>query len=138
PTQVAADSEALAGLNELLEEWYYKPDLQAVRIVLGTIAAHYLNIGDPAWLFIVAPPGAGKTTMSLMGAAGLPQVIPIGDVTENTFLSGFYGHDAPDYWRSSARSGLKATPRPRSAMLCFSLRTSRPSFPCAEKSVRPF
>jgi len=79
----------------VLEEWFYKPDLQAVRIVLGAIAAHYLNIGDPAWLFIVAPPGAGKTTMSLMGAARLPQVVPIGDLSENTFLSGFYGHESP-------------------------------------------
>jgi hypothetical protein len=85
----------LATLNSVLEEWFYNPDLQAVRIVLGSIAAHYLSIGDPAWLFIVAPPGTGKTTMSLMGAAGLPEVIPLGDISENTFLSGFYGHQSP-------------------------------------------
>jgi hypothetical protein len=52
-------------------------------------------MGDPAWLFIVAPPGTGKTTMSLMGAAGLPQVIALGDISENTLLSGFYGHQSP-------------------------------------------
>lgn len=88
-------SGTLAPLYEVLEEWFYKPDLQAVRIALGSLAAHELNIGDPAWLFVVAPPGTGKTTMSLMGAAGLPQVILLGDVSENTFLSGFYGHAAP-------------------------------------------
>jgi hypothetical protein len=79
----------------VLEASFYKPDLQAVRIVLGTIKAHQLQIGDPAWLFVVAPPGAGKTTMSLMGAAGLREVILLGDISENTFLSGFYGHQAP-------------------------------------------
>lgn len=82
-------------LNDFLETWFYKPDLQAIRIVLGTIKAHYLKIGDPAWLFIVAPPGAGKSTISIMGAAGLEQVTLLGDFTESTFLSGFYGHQQP-------------------------------------------
>ena len=43
----------------------------------------------------MAPPGAGKTTTSIMGSAGLPQVLTLGDVTENTFLSGFYGAVQP-------------------------------------------
>ena len=43
-----------APLREVLERWFYKPDLQAIRIVLGTIKSHYLNLGDPAWLFAVA------------------------------------------------------------------------------------
>lgn len=82
-------------LQNVLERWFYKPDLQAIRIVMGTIKAHYLNIGTPAWLFVVAPPGSGKTTMSIMGACGLNEVQAIGDVTENTFLSGFHGHKDP-------------------------------------------
>ena len=67
--------EVFGPLNKILSEYFYKPDFQAIRIVLGTIKAHYLNIGDPAWLFAVAPPGTGKTTMSLMGASNLP-VLP--------------------------------------------------------------
>jgi hypothetical protein len=63
--------------------------------VLGAIQAHRLNIGDPAWLFVVAPPGSGKTTMSIMGTCGLPEVTMLGDFSENTFLSGFYGHKDP-------------------------------------------
>jgi hypothetical protein len=86
---------SLLGLEKVLRRWFYNPDLQAIRIVLGTIKTHYLNIGDPAWLFVVAPPGAGKSTMSIVGAAGLPNVISLGDFTENTFLSGFYGHQTP-------------------------------------------
>ena len=82
-------------LNETLNTWFYQPDLQAIRIVLGTAKAHYLNIGDPAWLFVVAPPGTGKTTTSIMSACGLPEVVSLGDVSENTFLSGFYKHKEP-------------------------------------------
>jgi hypothetical protein len=62
---------------------------------MGTIKAHYLQIGTPAWLFIVAPPGTGKTTMTIMSACGLREVQALGDVTENTFLSGFHGHKEP-------------------------------------------
>lgn len=85
----------LSDLNDVLQRWFYKPDLQAIRIVMGTLKAHYLNIGDPAWLFVVAPPGSGKTTVSIMGASGLPNVNVLSDLTENTFLSGFYGHKDP-------------------------------------------
>ena len=77
-------------LASVLERHFYKPDIQAVRIVLGAIKAHYLQIGDPAWLFVVAPPGTGKTTISIMGASGLTDVTMLSDFTENTFLSGFY------------------------------------------------
>lgn len=88
-------SDGFRELNALLEKWFFKPDLQAIRIVMGTVKAHYLNAGDPAWLFVVAPPGTGKTTMSIMGAAGLPEVITLGDFTENTFLSGMFGATTP-------------------------------------------
>lgn len=91
----AVPADAFAALRTVLERWFYKPDLQAIRIVMGTIKAHYLNIGTPAWLFVVAPPGSGKTTMSIMGACGLQEVQAIGDVTDNTFLSGFHGHKDP-------------------------------------------
>jgi len=79
----------------VLQRRFYKPDVQAIRIVLGTIQAHYLNIGDPAWLFVVAPPGTGKSTMSIVAASGLPEVVTLSDFTENTLLSGFYGHQQP-------------------------------------------
>lgn len=82
-------------LRDVLSLHYYKPDFQAIRVVLGAISAHYLGIGDPAWLFIVAPPGTGKTTMAILGASELRQVIPLGDFTERTFLSGFYGRQTP-------------------------------------------
>lgn len=46
---------AFLDFEAVRERWFYKPDHQATRIVLGTLQAHYLNAGDPTWLFIVAP-----------------------------------------------------------------------------------
>jgi len=95
PKEDSRKTSSFENLSTVLTSYFYKPDLTAIRIVLGTIQAHRLNIGDPAWLFVVAPPGCGKTTMSIMGACGLPEVRMLGDFTENTFLSGFYGHKEP-------------------------------------------
>jgi pantothenate kinase-related protein Tda10 len=69
--QFTTNKDRFAEFNSVLEKWFYKPDLQAIRVVLGAIEAHYLKVGDPAWLFLVAPPGSGKSTMSLMGASDL-------------------------------------------------------------------
>lgn len=85
----------LSELETVLKASFFEPDIQAIRIVLGTIQAHRLNLGDPAWLFVVAPPGSGKTTMSIMGASGLHDVVMLGDFSESTFLSGFHGHTQP-------------------------------------------
>lgn len=91
----ALPQDPFAALRRVLQKWFYKPDLQAIRIAMGTIKAHYLKIGTPAWLFVVAPPGSGKTTTAIMSACGLKEVQALGDVTENTFLSGFHGHKEP-------------------------------------------
>ncbi|MDA2934060.1 hypothetical protein MYX82_06925 [Acidobacteria bacterium AH-259-D05] len=91
----SSNGDALDKLNQTLQKWFYQPDLQATRIVMGTIKSHYLNIGDPAWLYVVAPPGTGKTTTSIMSTRNLPEVVTLGDLSENTFLSGFYQHKQP-------------------------------------------
>lgn len=88
-------SSPLKKLETILKENFYEPDIQAVRIVLGVIQSHRLKLGDPAWLFVVAPPGSGKTTTTIMGTCGLPDVQVLGDFSENTFLSGFFGHHQP-------------------------------------------
>jgi len=82
-------------LAKVLNKYFYKPDIQAIRIALGALKSHYLKLGDPAWLFIVAPPGTGKTTMSIMGISELKEVHMTGDITESSLLSGFHGHAQP-------------------------------------------
>jgi hypothetical protein len=92
---VKSVGSALKTLEAVVRKWFYQPDFQAILIVLGAMKSHYLRIGDPAWIFHVAPPGTGKTTSTIAGAANLPGVILLGDFSENTLLSGFYGHESP-------------------------------------------
>jgi hypothetical protein len=94
-TRWEGDCTPFCALNEVLNRFFYKPDLQAERIVLGTLQAHYLRLGDSAWLFHVAPPGTGKTTRTILAASELPTVISVGDFNESTFLSGFFEQREP-------------------------------------------
>jgi hypothetical protein len=87
--------DRFAPLNATINRRFFEPDLQAVRITLGTIQSHYLNIGDPAWLFNIAPPSTGKTTVTIMGAAELRDVVLLGAITPNTLLSGYNGQREP-------------------------------------------
>ena len=75
--------------------WYYQPDLQAIRVTLGTIKAHYLKIGDPAWLFVVAPQGPARRRSQSWAWLKLPEVVSLGGFTPNTFRSGFYSQREP-------------------------------------------
>ena len=88
-------ASALDRLDSVLRQHFHAPDTQAIRVVMATIKSHYLNLGDPAWIFVVAPPGSGKTTTTIMGAAGLPQVQILGAWSASTFLSGMHGAVQP-------------------------------------------
>jgi len=87
--------DRLAALNEAINRWFYEPDLQAIRVTMGTVQSHYLGTQDPAWLFTIAPPSTGKTSLAIMGTSELPQVVSLGGFTPNTFLSGYYGQREP-------------------------------------------
>lgn len=44
-----------------IERWFYRLDLDALRIALAATAAHYQSDSDPVWLYIIGVPGSGKT-----------------------------------------------------------------------------
>jgi len=77
-------SNPLDELDELLEKWYHKFDLQAVRIMLGAAKFHYLDLGDPVWLLLEG--ASGKTTM-LKLLTGLDQAQKLGIFDEKAFLN---------------------------------------------------
>jgi len=67
---------------EELIEWvgksFYKPDLQATRIILGTAFAHYFPHVKPIWLFVVGPPSSGKTAITIEALSGLTGMFGLG------------------------------------------------------------
>ncbi len=78
-------SNPLDELNELLEKWFYKFDLQAVRIMLGAAKSHYLDLPDQVWLLLVGPGSTGKTEM-LNLLTGLDQKETFDILDEEAFL----------------------------------------------------
>src|SRR4051812_3928383 len=73
-------------MSSALLEYFYEPDLDAVRATYAAIAAHPLS-GQPVWPMIVAPAGSMKTT-TLQPIEQFDGVWSIDKLTPNTFLSG--------------------------------------------------
>lgn len=76
-------------LSDFLEHWYYKPDMDALKICLSAYAAHEYDKDDPVWLFIIGAPGTGKTSVAIRAINFLPNTTMVANLTPNSFLSGF-------------------------------------------------
>lgn len=63
--------EDMQKLMDHISKSFYKPDLQATRIILGTAFSHYFPRVDPIWLFVVGPPSSGKTAITIEALSGL-------------------------------------------------------------------
>jgi hypothetical protein len=97
PSTSAETVTALAQFDALkahLNQWYYQPDIEAVEVVMGTVASHYTK-ADPVWLFVVAPPSTGKTAIAIQSARLAPSAHIVGDLTPNTLLSAREGTKRP-------------------------------------------
>jgi hypothetical protein len=84
--RAAQQRHALDGCVRTFRKWLHLPDVGAVHVALGNVAANLLP-GDPAWLLVVGPPSCGKT--EVVGAfAGLDFIYPAATITEAALLSG--------------------------------------------------
>ncbi len=68
---------------------YYKPDIEALRIILCTFLTHFYYTSPAVWLCLVGAPGSGKTEIGLRPLEKFPSVHAISELTTNSFLSGF-------------------------------------------------
>lgn len=66
---------------------FLRPDIEAGRVLLATVASHRLAAYPPSWAMAIAPPGSLKTEL-LEALDGLPDVHLIDEFTANTFISG--------------------------------------------------
>lgn len=89
PTTALMPSARLDALKAHLNQWFYNPDIEALEIALSIATSHYDLTAAPVWAFIVGPSGSGKTRIIIESVAGLPDAHKMGDLTPQTFISGF-------------------------------------------------
>lgn len=75
-------------LSAHLHRWFYKPDMEALEIVLSAVAAHYVKQADPIWLFVIGPASTGKTAITITPLYGIKNAHAISDLSPKAFLSG--------------------------------------------------
>lgn len=88
-SQATAENPAAGAweaLRQTLEAHFHEPDLEAVRAVYASVAAHRLP-GQPVWPMLVGPPGSMKTEL-LSALDGLSDVYLVDQITPKTFISG--------------------------------------------------
>ena len=76
-------------LCTFLNRYYYKPDIEGLRIVLCTYLSHFYLSSPPVWLSVIGLPGTGKTELAINPLIQFKEVIAESTLTVNSFLSGF-------------------------------------------------
>lgn len=77
-----------------LQKLMYIEDPNMVSVVLGSIVANSLQVGDPVWLTLIGPSSGGKSQLIRPFAMAHSEYIHrIDDMTANTMLSGSLGYD---------------------------------------------
>lgn len=81
-------------LSNYILEWFYCPDLDALRLIYSAICAHYAIPDKPAWFFLLGDSGTGKTALAIEPCARLYRTHILSQVTRAAFLSGYKGDSA--------------------------------------------
>jgi hypothetical protein len=89
PEAPAVALERWQALCAFLRRWFYAPDLQALEIALTCYCSHLYLSDNPVWLFVIGPPGTGKTSLIIAALSFLPKTHILSDLTTTSFLSGF-------------------------------------------------
>lgn len=76
-------------ITEQIATWHFKPDLEAVKVILAMEASYRLNTSEHLWLHLIGPSSSGKTSLGIAMLDGLwADHHQLGEITPNTFLSG--------------------------------------------------
>ena len=97
----------LQQFHEELGKLLYIQDYGMIDVILASIVANSLQIGDPVWLTLIGPSSGGKSQIIRPFALGNPTFIHrIDDLTPNTLLSGTMGLDGSLLGRVGAKGIL--------------------------------
>ncbi len=81
-------------LYKTYRKWLKMKDINAIRMIFGTIQANKLE-GDPVWLFLVAPPGGSKSEL-IMSLSSHPMIESTTSLTPHSLVSGASWNDGRD------------------------------------------
>ena len=79
---------------KIYQDILYLPDVGVLDAMFGTVFANMLP-GDPIWVFLVAPPGSGKTVL-LMSISDSRRCFSATTVTPQALISGATGPNGSD------------------------------------------
>lgn len=84
----------IAEFKAELQKLMYLEDTDIVDVVMGSIVANSLQLGDPVWLTIIGPSSGGKSQLIRPFAMAHGEFIHrVDDLTPNTLISGSLGVD---------------------------------------------
>lgn len=75
-------------VEEVFNHYYYKLDLEALRIALSIYVAHTHLKEPPVWSFLVGPSSTGKSEI-IRAVSCLPSTHAVDTIRRNSLLSGF-------------------------------------------------
>lgn len=79
-------------LHAQLRELLYIEDMGMVDILMATVVANSLQLGDPVWMTLIGPSSGGKSQIIRPFAGASPKFIhQLDDLTANTLISGTLG-----------------------------------------------
>jgi hypothetical protein len=82
----------LNDLHTAFNEYMYVEDPNILNVVLASIVANSLRVGDPIWLTVIGPSSSGKSQIIRPFAiANSNYIHRVDDLTPNTFLSASLG-----------------------------------------------
>lgn len=100
PQPETIEPRTLDQVIETFRKWLHLPDPGVLEVALGTVAANHLD-GDPVWVLLVGPAGAGKTEL-INAISHLPNIYPVSTLTEASLLSGSSRRD----WTAGTSGGI--------------------------------
>lgn len=86
--QQRAETAWLA-LEDHIKQWFFQPDLDALRISLAATAAHYQIQSEPVWLYVIGVPGSGKTSCVVECLSVFDKVRMLSDLSVSALISGW-------------------------------------------------
>jgi len=76
----------LRTFKDVCRKWLYIENDEYIDVVFGVVFANRLD-AKPVWLYLVAPPGGGKTEI-VQSLDGHPSIYALSTLTPNTLISG--------------------------------------------------